>query len=222
MIIITDNKKLTKYIYDNKIDEIFGKDIIPFAKLLFFNKNEHICRADEKLDYLYFLVEGRAKVYTLLRNGKILSYRFYDSLEVIGDIEFIHQDRANSNIEVIENTYCIGIPIEIIKMNYLNDSSFLKYMCESLANKLKSFSKASSINLLYPLENRVANYLLTNNNETGTYYNFTEMSELLGTSYRHLLRILDKLSKNNTIQKDGNIIQIIDLELLKEMSEDLF
>lgn len=67
----------------------------------------------------------------------------------------------------------------------------------------------SSINLLYPLENRLASYinelLLINNNES-LYVDFDEslvnIAEHLGSSYRHLLRTLNVLCEKEVLQKD--------------------
>lgn len=87
--------------------------------------------------------------------------------------------------------------------------------------------KNSSINLLYPLENRLASYILAtgervNNNEERIIKfneNLTEIGELLGTSYRHLLRTLNNLSCKGAIRKKSNYFQVLDEKILKSLQQ---
>lgn len=129
-------------------------------ELLLFKKNEHICKENEEIHYLYFFVEGKAKAYNTLSNGKSLLLCFYDGLQVLGDVELIHSQKTSSNVQVMEDSYCIGIPLEKVRVQLLHDATFLRCICDSLAEKLNRLSKNSSINLLYPLENRLASYIL--------------------------------------------------------------
>jgi len=69
---IVSNKQLNHYILKYNIDDIFSTDMKPYMELFFYNKNEYICKADEKLNYLFFFVKGKAKVYATLSNGKSL------------------------------------------------------------------------------------------------------------------------------------------------------
>ena len=230
MIKVNDNNKLNYYISKYNLDEIFSIDMKEYMELVMFKKNEYICKSDEKIEYLFFLVHGKAKVYTLLSNGKSLLLCFYKPLKVIGDVEFIKTDVADSNIQVIDDVYCVAIPFEKIRKYCLDDSKFLRYMNTSLGQKLTKLSKYSSINLLYPLENRLASYLLAtassshseDTSDLTNDCNLTEVSELLGTSYRHLLRTLNKLCDKGAIKKNKDFYEIIDMELLEELAGDLY
>lgn len=230
MIKVNDNEKLNYYISKYNLDEIFSIDMKQYMELVMFNKNEYICRSDEKIEYLFFLVDGKAKVYTLLSNGKSLLLCFYKPIKVIGDVEFIEIDVADTNIQVIENTYCVVISFEKIRKYCLDDPKFLRYMTIRLGQKLTKLSKYSSINLLYPLENRLASYLLAtaspshseDNSDLTNDCNLTEVSELLGTSYRHLLRTLNKLYDRGAIKKNKDFYDIIDMKLLEELAGDLY
>lgn len=227
---IKDNKKLNYYISKYSIDQIFSIDMIPYMELFLFKRNEHICKSNEKIDYLFFFVEGKAKVYTLLSNGKSLLLCFNKPLKVIGDIEFIHYNVADSNIQVIEDTYCIGIPLKHIREYVIDDPKFLRYMCSCLGEKLTRLSNYSSINLLYPLENRLSSYILAISSSTQKQGqnniifdgNLTEMSELLGTSYRHLLRTLNKLCSQEAIKKNQDYYEILNISKLEELAGELY
>ncbi|MCY6957158.1 cyclic nucleotide-binding domain-containing protein [Clostridium brassicae] len=226
---IKSENELEYYINKYHIMDIFDGDIKRYMELLPFNKNENICRSNEKINYFYFLVEGKVKAYSLLENGKSLLLSFYKPLSIFGDMEFIDMDTASSNIQAIENSLCIGIPMSILRKNAINDTKFLKYICKSLSNKLDKFSKYSSINLLYPLENRLASYILaiTSNNNSSQInelytYNLTEMADLLGTSYRHLMRTLNKLCNEKIIKKEKNSIIVLNRNSLKKLAGDIY
>lgn len=223
---VADDIKLNYYISKYKIDEIFNFNVRPFMELFFFNKNEHICKSEEKIDYLFFFVEGKAKVYTTLSNGKSLLLCFYTPFKIIGDVEFIDLETANSNIQVIEETYCIGIQFKYIRKFALDNAKFLKIMCASLGEKLVNLSKYSSINLLYPLENRLSSYILavTHSGENKVIFNssLSEVSELLGTSYRHLMRTLNGLCIKGAIRRHNHNYEIVSRDILKSMAGDLY
>lgn len=230
MIRINDQQLMDNYISQYGIDGIFSHDMKPFMELLLFRRNEHICREKEDINYLFFFVKGKAKVYTTLSNGKSLLLCFYKCFRVLGDVELISHQAASTNVQVIDDTYCIGISSQNVRKHLLNDARFLRFICNSLGEKLDRCSKNSSINLLYPLENRLASYILASGTQVDSKSkniiefseNLTEISELLGTSYRHLLRTLDILCRKGVIKKKRNCLEVIDETSLRKLAADLY
>ncbi|MCB2299058.1 cyclic nucleotide-binding domain-containing protein [Clostridium tagluense] len=228
---IYNQTKLDNYIEKYNIEGFFGVDMKKYMELQVFDKRSHLVKTNEPMDYFYFFVEGKVKVYTVLKNGKSLLFRLYKPMIIIGDLEFIDCDTANSNIEAISECLCIGISMSNIRKYAVNDSTFLKCMCTSLGKKFISSSIASSINILYPLENRLASYLLAitpENTQNSTLDGgiitdkFTEMADLLGTSYRHLIRTINKLCHENIIKKEKNSIVILNITALEKLAGDLY
>lgn len=228
---INNNSKLEHYIKKYNIENYFGIDMKEYMELHTFEKGSHLVKNNESIDYFYFFVEGKVKVYTVLQNGKSLLFRLYKPLNIIGDVEFIDCDIANSNIEAINECLCIGISMHNLRKYAINDPTFLKCMCTSLGKKFISSSIASSINILYPLENRLSSYLLAIAPENSQYSKldggiitdkFTEMADLLGTSYRHLIRTINKLCQENIIKKDRNSLIILNLSALEKLAGDLY
>ncbi len=188
---------IEKYIKLNNIESLFNDEIKKNSEILFFNKRELIFQEGEEIKYLMFFVEGKAKVYTTLKNGKLLLLDFYKELDTLGDLELITNDFASCNVEAIESCICIGISLKVLRNIYYNDTNLMNFLCNSLGKKLKKSSKNASINLMYPLENRVASYIIfigTDKNSKIIKFDetLTVISELLGTSYRHLLRTLNR------------------------------
>ncbi|MEG0308563.1 MAG: transcriptional regulator YeiL [Clostridium sp.] len=227
---IDDVELMNEYVERYKINHVFTKDMSKHMELFLFKKNEYLCKEDEQIDYLFFLVDGKAKVYVGLKNGKSLLLCFYSPFMMLGDLELINGEKATTSTQVIEETYCIGMRLDKVRDELINDSKFLRFICDSLGSKLERSSKNGSINLLYPLENRLASYIMATKEEVNRSTekiwifdeNLTEISELLGTSYRHLLRTLNKWVTSGVIKKSGHFYEIIDEKLIKNLAIDLY
>jgi CRP-like cAMP-binding protein len=228
---ISSKKDLDNYIKKYNINDFFSIDMYEYMELHSFDKGSHLVKTDEPIDYFYFFVQGKVKIYTVLKNGKSLLFRLHKPMVIIGDVEFIDYDTANSNIEAITECLCIGISMNNIRKYAVHDQTFLKCMCTSLGKKFISSSIASSINILYPLENRLASYLLAIASENSNLSNldggittdkFTELSDLLGTSYRHLIRTINKLCDDKIIKKEKNSITILDIDAIEKLAGDLY
>lgn len=245
MVMVDDKDLLKQFVIKYQMDEIFTNDMTEHLELFHYKKFEYLVKEDDTIQRLLFLVKGKAKVFTNLSNGKSLLLCFYQNFRVLGDIEVIGDnkqgakiggifknkdgDKAVTNVQAIEDTYCIGISYDKVRKYLLEDSKFLRYICVSLGVKLTRCSKNSSINLLYPLENRLASYLYTTGerdknkkNRICFNENLTQIAELLGTSYRHLLRTLNHLCEKSILTKTEDGYEVLDEKTLVFMSADLY
>lgn len=224
---IHDTKLILSYIQKYELDKIFKSNIIKNMKLISFDNGELICSKDIELKYMFFLVDGKIKTYTLHSDGKSILLRFSQPLSILGDVELLTNYKVLCNVESIKETIFIALDMEKLRKYACEDNTFLKFIIENLSRKLYSSTNATSINLLYSLESRLASYLLSmsgyTNNETDcieiTIPKLTEIAPLLGTSYRHLNRIVKEFSSNNVILKKKSIIVVKNLERLKELSQ---
>lgn len=227
---IKDLSVIKNYYNELNMQKIFIDDMKKYMELLKFDKDEYISREDEDLEYLLFFIQGKAKVFKTLPNGKTLLLAFYKPFRVIGDIEIVKNQSATGTVQALNACYCLAIPMEKARLKLSEDKKFLKFTCESLAEKLAAVSMNSSINLLYPLENRLASYinesLVYGKNEESLYIDFEEnlinVAELLGSSYRHLLRTLNVLCKKGVLEKENRRYKIINKALLKDLAGDLY
>jgi len=229
LIKIEDHRKLEEYIKRYEMENLFSDNMKEYMTLYMFNKNEYICREEEELPNMLFLVAGKAKVSKHLENGKSLLLSFYNPLTIIGDVEFIHNKHTDCSVQAIDDTFCIGISIETVRNKLLKDCKFLLKICDYLGEKLSCDSNNSSINLLYPLENRLASYIVAfaklddDKIKKFTFKeSYSEISELLGTSYRHLHRTLNKFCSEGILKKDNKEYFIENLEKLLCLAGDLY
>lgn len=229
MIKIENDNRLEGYIKKYELEDMFSDSMKAHMKLYMFNKNDYICKEEEKLENMFFLVEGKAKVSKHLENGKSLLLCFYNPLTIIGEVEFARNNVTDCSVQAIEETYCIGIKFSIVTGKLINDCKFLFNICRYLGEKLTDNSNNSSINLLYPLENRLASYIIafadTDNNRIKKFTfkeSYNEISELLGTSYRHLNRTLNKFCLEGILKKADKEYFIENFDKLLYLAGDLY
>lgn len=225
---LNDKDLLDYYVNKYSLNTYLNKNLLNSLEIHTFNKNEYLCSLNEKLLYMYFLVNGKYKVTTLLSSGKSLLLCFNTPLSVMGDIEFIENPYADCNVQALDKCVCLGLPSNKIKEYGYNDPIFLRFIISSLQKKLRRNSSYMSINILSPIENRFASYLVSSiptNNYEEIFVDIdgiNNLSELLGSSYRHLNRVIKNLSDLKIIEKNKNTIKILNLEKLNLLAQDIY
>lgn len=226
------NSDLIEFYVDKyKMKDILSDDLIEELALFNFKPREYVIRMHEPLRRLYFFVEGKAKVFMTMENGKSLLMRFYKPFEMIGDVEFACYQHHICYLQAISSVTCLGIEIESVRKRIESSAKLLLFICNSLGQKLATFNTASAINQTYPLENRLASYLIavsaTDEDKlkivkeihTG---NLTELASLLGTSYRQLTRVIRKFKESGILERENNEFVILDPEGLQALSSDIY
>lgn len=222
---ISNKKLLNYYIEKNNIDTIFNDEILSYMELHYYEKGEQILRPKNELIYYYFFVQGKIKIFSLLENGKSVLLRFYTEFDTLGDVELFKNVSIRCNVEAVKNTYVIGIPANILREKCYDNPKFLRLIIHSLSTKLESTSNNSTYNLLYPLINRLSSYLLEHITDTDYIVlnsSFSDISEFLGTTYRHLHRTLKDLESLQIIRCEGKKIYILNKNELKNRSKNLY
>ena len=220
---------ISKYIATFKLDDVFSDDLVKRMELRTLARGEHLVRIGEAIGYFYLLVEGNLKIYTFQENGKKILIRFYKPLSAIGDLEYLSGYIPNAAVEALEQSVVLSVPMKELHHYTRDCPKFLRFVITQLSHKLYTYSKISSLNLVYPLENRVASYLwsvtqIDDNRqlEEIKVNSLEEMANLLATSYRHLSRVLNKMESSGVIDRTRGNIKIKNFNQLEELAVDLF
>ena len=226
---INNLKQIKKYYLKYEMNRLFSTDLFKEFELIKVNRLEYICLQEEEMEYLWFLVEGNAKVVKVLENGKNLLLSFYEPFSVIGDVELIQAKHASCTVQALSTCYLLVLPIDEFRAALQKDIKLMNFICNALAEKLDHISNNSSINLLYPLENRLASYInmvsVEQENTNGMRCfneNLTQLADLLGTSYRHLLRTLNRLCQGQILVREKEGYMIINADKLMQLAEGLY
>ncbi|MCB2288302.1 cyclic nucleotide-binding domain-containing protein [Clostridium sp. CS001] len=221
---ILSGNLLKHYIVKHNIENIFDKDILKYAQLHFYEKEEYILEAESKLEYYYLLVDGKIKVSYPFENGKSMLLKFYKEFNSVGDLELLKNIPILCDIDAIEDTYLIAIPSDILRKNYLDNLKFLHHLIDSLSEKLYANINNGSYNFVYPLINRLSSYIvehITDKNYITLNSSFIEIAQFLGITYRHLNRTFKELESKSIIKCDNKTIYILDEGRLRELSKNL-
>ena len=60
------------------------------------------------------------------------------------------------------------------------------------------------------------------NEHSNNTENLTQISEFLGSSYRHLLRVLNKFESEGIIKRDNKKFIVLDKDKLKDLARDFY
>jgi len=222
---ISNKDLLKEYIDKHNIEDILDTEILDYAQLHFYKKEEFILKAESMIEYYYLLVEGKIKISYLFENGKSNLLKFYSDFNTIGDLELFKNIPILCNIDAVEDTYLIAIPSEILRKKYFNNIKFLHHLIDSLSDKLYTTINNSSYNFVYPLINRLSSYLvehLTNKNYITLNSSFLEIAQFLGTTYRHLNRTLKELEEKEIIKCEDKTVFILDEDGLRELAKNVY
>ena len=217
---------------NDKFTFLAKEAIIENSHIIKIDKGTIFLKPDEYIDGIYILYSGKLKISILQPNGKSLLLRFSNPPGVLGDIEALHPFKVRTYVETVYDTTLLHIPKRIIAMYLEEDIDFLHFIIEQLSYKLYSISVASAMNQNNTVKARLASYILSVSderpyfsdkmegkaNELETKY-LVEIAELIGTSYRHLSRILREWQKDEIIYKKGRHISIINRQMLGDLSE---
>lgn len=213
-----DSDKIDRYLQALQLEAVFNDSIKPYLSLYRFEQGEPICTQGEPSQYLYVLVKGKIKIYTTSAEGRTLVISFKTPLEVIGDIEYIRSIDIINTVEAVSAVTMIGVPYRELKKHSSEHAPFLQFLLEIITQKFFIKSHSMSFNLMHPVEVRLASYLLSVSfDETDAMFKghlrasgLKDAANLIGTSYRHINRVLQKFCAEGLIERNRELIIVKD------------
>ncbi|QHE52869.1 Crp/Fnr family transcriptional regulator [Pontibacillus sp. HMF3514] len=217
---------IASYMRQYKLDGLFPEYFQNHIKLYGFQTGDVLFSTGEELSELYFLVEGKIKIFTLSPEGKSLINRFKRPLALIGDVEYVKGNVVMNSVEAVTDGFMLAAPFSELEKLEQDHPAFIRFLLETVSHKFYTESHTTSMHMLYPVEVRLASYLLSISSlGEGTMFhqemrtsNLRELAEWIGTSYRHLNRVLKKMASDNIIERSNGSIIIQDLDKLSTLA----
>lgn len=225
---IENQKLLDRFMAEHGLGTMLNGLAASGLRLYRFKKGDFICKGGERIYSIFILAGGRLRVFRTLSNGKSLLLRFCNPPVMVGELEYVTGEAAGSFIEAVTDGYVIAVDYEELRDKKGDDPEFLRFLLYHLARKLGSISNSTSVNQLVPLEQRFANYLVSTTDRGAASSEFQtsnlhHVAELLGTSYRHLNRIIAKLAAEGIVERKRGKVVISDMARLRDRSsEDVY
>lgn len=196
------------------INEINEKLLIPVV----YKKDSTIINEGDSLNDFIFVLNGKIKISQNYENGKTLLIQFIDGFTLLGDIEYFLKENAYCTVQAITDVNALILPYSDIDKHYKNNVLFLKNIMMQMGKKILQTNNYAYINLIYPLETRLASYLLgLSINHHVRIPNLSDVANHLGTSYRHLIRVIKKFKEQEIISKHHHNIDILNQNKLMEI-----
>lgn len=219
---VESNSLFNKYVRETNILELFSHDMSNKMELFSFKKGDILINEGECSDFLFFLVSGKMKVFSHSSSGKVMFVSHFKSLQILGETCSLWSKVPTATVQATTNGYCIGISLAKHRDILLNDIKFLRYTCMNLGERLSYMNSNTCITMFDSLESRLASFILKNSEDNVFHYNLTECAELLCTSYRHLLRVLNTLCNNGKLNKTGKYYRILDKDYFIEIASNSY
>ncbi|SDC26953.1 cAMP-binding domain of CRP or a regulatory subunit of cAMP-dependent protein kinases [Paenibacillus sp. UNCCL117] len=223
---IKDREQLHHYLRVHQLESVFHKSLLPYLTLYSFDPGELICSQGDPAQYLYVLVKGKIKIFTTSTEGRALILSFITPLEMIGDIEYIRGYDIINTVEAVTPVHMIGVHYRWLKKYGSDHAPMLQFMLNIITQKFYVKSNSLSFNLLHPVEVRLAGYLLAVSfDESDSQFkgqirttSLKDVANLIGTSYRHLNRVIAQLCAEGLLERTSSLILIKNKEALLRLA----
>lgn len=181
---------------------------------------ERLFSQGDEADTLYLLIKGKVKISMLSPEGKRLIIAFKTPFELVGDVEYVRSCPFINTVEAVTDLVVIGISYEAMRRHLADNAAWLQFLLQTITKKFEIKTRAMNFNLLYTVDIRVASYLLsmTPNQQMLESTSLIDMADLIGTSYRHLNRVLQQFEQAGWIEKKRGKITLLNRSALLEQA----
>ncbi|NEN85505.1 Crp/Fnr family transcriptional regulator [Paenibacillus elgii] len=215
---IQDREQLNHYLRAFQLESVFHEPLLPHLSLYGFEQGDLICTQGQAPEYLYVLVNGKIKIYTTSSEGKTLVLSFKTPLEVIGDVEYVRGTPILNMVEAVSSVCMIGIHYRWLHKYGKDHAPLLRFLLEIITQKFYIKSNSLSFNLMHPVEVRLASYLLSVTSDESdsrlegqlSAVSLSDAANFIGTSYRHLNRVIRQFCIKGLVERDKGVIVVKD------------
>ncbi len=222
MRIIKDQTLLKHYIEEIGLQEHFSIDVNPLCELLCFDKDDYLIKAGQCSRYLYFLASGKIKFFSMSENGKFIPYGYSKSYRVLGEAASLFGRSPLISLQAVETSYAVAINLSRHRETLLNDNRFLRYICSLLSENVCALDNNIANLLSQSIDSRLAAFILQNAKNGIFECSLAECSELIATSYRHTLRIMNQFCDQGLLIKKRQKYEIRDFQALARIAGDAY
>lgn len=182
------NKLMEQFHIKDCFESMTGLNI----ELVNFAKDEYMVREGDTVDYIYFLLVGRVKFYacSMKRDFNIT----YMNTGLIGDAEFVTGRAATRSVQVVNDALCMRLSTRTGRHRLMSDRTFLRYLTQQLAEKLSlAETTPQDLGTDISTEERLYEFLKLSSEDGRVKQSLREISQIMGVSYRHLIRMMNTL-----------------------------
>lgn len=217
------DKQIEHYIHQYRLDEILSEELLYSLTLHTYQKKEFLMRSGEELTRILFLVKGKASTGFSTRHGRFALHSFLFPMDLIGDVEVLHGFPIINDVQAVTDVECLSLCLRTHREQLCHDEKFLYYLSRELSRKLKNSNQNSSVSMMYPVENRLASYLIAASTEGIFQDNQQESASMIGCSYRQFQRTLQQFVIKGYLKKEyKGCYRLMNPTALEKLGEDVY
>ena len=216
----TTGKTIDYYTDKYSLKNILNSVLIENMKMYRFESYKTIFPEQKEIPMFYLLVEGELRCAHYNANGTLAVVAISKPLTALGDVEILNNNPASTAVMTTAPSVLLGIPMDKVRKHGLEDPVFLRFIIEQLVDKLY-FSTSLILGHILPVKSRFALYIMTRPESGSSNVIILPEKEvlasMLGTSVRHLNRVLKELASEEAIGTGYPGIRIKDKKLLNSL-----
>jgi CRP-like cAMP-binding protein len=212
---------IREYVDRFEMARFLNADMLRHLQLFCFPAYANVYVEEDEQHYLYFLVEGQVQCSHYHLNGRLAVIALTNPFAAIGDFEILSEARVFSNVVATQETTMLGIASDMVERYGAADPRFLRFLIDQLRAKLYQ-TNSLQINQVLPVINRLAVYILAQPICDDGVIVLPEkegLASLLGTTTRHLNRVLKELVDSGAVSLEHALLRILDRALLEDFAD---
>lgn len=219
---ITDSALLARYIDASGIQAHFSLNLADISLLLAFDAGEFLIERGVVSRYLYFLVDGKIKFFATSASGKRVTYGYSRSNGALGEANSLWGRKPTISVQAVEPCLLVAIPLDIYRETLFQDNVFLRYACKLLSERIVLLDNNISSLMSYNIEARLCAFILQNAEDDVFRVSLMECAEFTGTSYRHIIRVINSLCERGMLCRTHQQFKILDSRGLAQLAGDAY
>ncbi|OON41886.1 transcriptional regulator YeiL [Izhakiella australiensis] len=218
---IQDENLRRQLINDSGYKDMFSIAVINETRLLYIAAGDYIVKEGSQPQHLFYLARGRARLHATLSNGRVSLIDFFGAPCFIGEMELINERHDPRAVQAIEACWCLALPMKKFRAMLLNDATFLHSLCVALIRKNERNIVSLTQNQSFPLTHRLAAFILLSQHDDVYREKHTQVSEYMGVTYRHLLYVFARFTREGYLQKAGASYVIKNKQALAALASEM-
>ncbi len=189
-----------------------------------FKKHDIICKQGTEVTHAMFLVKGFAKMFIEGLNNKNITLYLLKPPAYIGLLSFFDSPKYSYSVAAIEDCQVCFIELDLVKKMYVDNHDLLLCLNQAFGKSVTSIlSKIISLNQKQ-IRGRIAENLIYlskmyDSQEFHLKLSRKEIGEMAAISEENTVRLLSEFAKESIIKINGRDVEILDMPLLKKISE---
>ncbi|MBS4215901.1 Crp/Fnr family transcriptional regulator [Neobacillus rhizophilus] len=192
-----------------------------------WKKNSHVFHQGDPLENVYFIYDGKLKIYKSDVNGKEQIVAIMKKGEMFPHVGFFRKGDYPAYAEVLESSTLIAVPISKFENVLIENPELCIKVFKVLGEKIVDLQNRLEEQILNNTYEQIVKLLIRlaqkhgKEQEDGTILlksEFTnkDLANMIGTTRETISRTLTKMKKDELIEVDEEGDMILDIEILME------